>query len=324
MSSPSPCGRGLGEGARSGHPPPSPRPQGEGEGIRRRAAMIAPAVGVLFDGFAYGMLLFLLSVGLSVTLGMMNFVNLAHGSFAMLGAYVAVTLMALRWPFFATLPCAFVAAATASVAFERTLFRRLYSASDLQQVLLTLGLVFISVAAAAWFFGTVQQPVRLPEYLRSYATIMGVNFSIYRLFLIAVALAITVVLVGALEYTRFGAQVRAAVDNRRMAQGLGIDVDGVFAVTFALGSGLAGLGGALAIEIVGLDPNFALTYLTYVLIVVAVGGLGSIRGSLLAAILLGVSDAAGKYYVPTLGAFLIYLVMVGMMLWRPSGLFARR
>jgi branched-chain amino acid transport system permease protein len=286
--------------------------------------MIAPALGVLFDGFAYGMLLFLLSVGLSVTLGMMNFVNLAHGSFAMLGAYVAVTLMALGWPFFATLPCAFLAAALVSVAFERTLFRRLYRASDLQQVLLTLGVVFISVAAAAWCYGTMQQPMRLPAYLRSHVTFAGINFSIYRLFLIAIALAITLLLVAALEYTRFGAQVRAAVDNQRMALGLGINVDAVFAVTFALGSGLAGLGGALAIEIVGLDPNFALTYLTYVLIVVAVGGLGSIRGSLLAAILLGVSDAAGKYYVPTLGAFLIYLVMVSLLLWRPVGLFGRR
>ncbi len=286
--------------------------------------MIAPALGVLFDGFAYGMLLFLLSVGLSVTLGMMNFVNLAHGSFAMLGAYVTVTLMALGWPFLATLPAAFLITGVTSVAFERSLFRRLYRASDLQQVLLTLGLVFISVAAAAWFYGTMQQPIRLPAYLRTYATVVGINLSIYRLFLIAVALAVTVVLVAALEYTRFGAQVRAAVDNQRMAQGLGIDVDLVFAVTFALGSGLAGLGGALAIDIVGLDPNFAFTYLIYVLIVVAVGGLGSIRGSLLAAIVLGVSDAAGKYYVPTLGAFLIYLVMVGLLLWRPSGFFGKR
>ena len=286
--------------------------------------MIGPAVGVLFDGFAYGMLLFLLSVGLSVTLGMMNFVNLAHGSFAMLGAYVAVTLMALGWPFLATVPCAFLASAAVSVAFERSLFRLLYRGSDLQQVLLTLGLVFISVAAAAWCYGTMQQPVLLPAYLRGYATLLGVNFSVYRLFLIAVALAVTVLLVAALEYTRFGAQVRAAVDNRRMALGIGIDVDGVFAITFALGSGLAGLGGALAIEIVGLDANFAFTYLIYVLIVVAVGGLGSIRGSLLAAIVLGVSDAAGKYYVPTLGAFLIYLVMVSLLLWRPSGLFGRR
>jgi branched-chain amino acid transport system permease protein len=290
----------------------------------RDPPMIAPAVGVIFDGFAYGMLLFLLSVGLSVTLGLMNFVNLAHGAFAMLGGYVTATLMnALGWPFLATLPMAFVLTGVVSVGFERTLYRRLYRARDLDQVLLTIGLVFMSVAAAAFFYGTQQQPVRLPEHLRGYTTVLGVNFSHYRLFLIVVALAVTLALVVALERTRFGAQVRAAVDNQRMARGLGINVELVFAVTFALGSGLAGLGGALAIEIVGLDPNFATTYLIYVLIVVAVGGLGSIRGSFLAAVLVGVSDAAGKYYVPTLGSFLIYLVMISLLLWRPSGLLGR-
>jgi branched-chain amino acid transport system permease protein len=286
--------------------------------------MITAAAGVLFDGFAYGMLLFLLSVGLSVTLGMMNFVNLAHGAFAMLGGYIAVSLMnGLGWPFLLTLPFAFLGTAIVSVGFERTLYRRLYRADALDQVLLTIGLAFMSVAAAAFVYGTAQQPVRLPAWLHRSITVMAVNLSLYRLFLIAVALAVTIVVVAALEYTRFGARIRAAVDNQRMAQGLGIDVDLVFAITFALGSGLAGLGGALAIEIVGLDPNFAFTYLTYVLIVVAVGGLGSIRGSFLAATLLGISDAAGKYYVPTLGAFLIYLVMISLLLWRPAGLFGR-
>src|SRR5215471_4688596 len=249
-----------------------------------------PVFGVLFDGFAYGMLLFLLSVGLSVTLGMMNFVNLAHCSFAMLGGYVTVTLMdRAGWSFFATLPVAFVA-----------------------------------VAGAAYVYGTVQQPVQLPDYLRGAITVLGLRLAVYRLFLIAAALLITVVLVAALEYTRFGARVRAAVDNQRMARGLGIDVDGVFAVTFALGSGLAGLGGALAIEIVGLDHAFAFTYLIYVVIVVSVGGLASIGGSFAAAALLGISDMAGKYYVPQLGAFLIYLVMVALLMWRPAGLFGRR
>jgi branched-chain amino acid transport system permease protein len=286
--------------------------------------MIAPVVGVLFDGFAYGMLLFLLSVGLSVTLGMMNFVNLAHCAFAMLGGYVTVTLMEMGWPFFATLPIAFLAAAAASVLFERTLYRRLYRAGELDQVLLTIGLAFISVALAAYVFGTVQQPVRLPDYLRGSINVMGVNFAVYRLFLVGTALAITLVLVLTLEYTRFGAQVRAAVDNQRMARGLGINVDAAFAITFALGSGLAGLGGALAIEIVGLDPSFAFAYLVYVLIVVSVGGLGSIGGSFLAATLLGISDIAGKYYVPQLGAFLIYLVMIGLLIWRPAGIFGRR
>ena len=310
--------------------------------------MIGSAFGVLFDGFAYGMLLFLLSVGLSVTLGMMNFVNLAHCSFAMLGGYVTVTLtmgldcnipplQILGWtfpglhlftipplPFLVTLPFAFLSAALASVVFERVLYRRLYRATDLDQCLLTIGIVFMSVAAAAYIYGTIQQPVNLPAYLRGTVSVMGQNLGVYRLFLIGMSLVVTLVLVLALEYTRFGAQVRAAVDNQRMARGLGINVDWVFAVTFALGSGLAGLGGALAIEIIGLDHAFAFTYLVYVLIVVSVGGLGSIAGSFIAATLLGISDMAGKYYFPELGAFLIYLVMVTLLMWRPVGLFGRR
>jgi len=284
-----------------------------------------PVFGVLFDGLAYGMLLFLLSVGLSVTLGMMNFVNLAHCSFAMLGGYVTVTLMnRLGWPFFATLPVAFVAAAAATVLLERAFFRRFYNATDLEQCLLTIGIVFVSIAAAAYIYGTDQQPVQLPPFLRGSIHFAGLNFAIYRLFLIAIALTITVVLVATLEMTRFGAQVRAAVNNQRMARGLGIDVDALFAVTFALGSGLAGLGGALAIDLVGLDPSFAFTYLIYVLIVVSVGGLGSIGGSLAAAMLLGISDIAGKYYVPAIGSILIYLVMTVLIMLRPAGIFGRR
>jgi branched-chain amino acid transport system permease protein len=287
--------------------------------------MITSVFGVLFDGFAYGMLLFLLSVGLSVTLGMMNFVNLAHCAFGMIGGYVTVTLMnSMGWPFLATLPVAFIVAALFSVVLERTMFRRLYRSSDLDQCLLTIGLVFIAIAAAAYIYGTIQQPVNLPGYLRGSFNVMGVTLGVYRLFLIGTSLFIALALVFALEFTRFGATVRAAVDNQRMARGLGINVDGAFAITFALGSGLAGLGGALAIDIVGLDPNFAFAYLVWVLIVVSVGGLGSIGGSFAAAVLLGISDMAGKYYFPELGSFLIYLVMISLLMWRPAGLFGRR
>jgi branched-chain amino acid transport system permease protein len=286
---------------------------------------LGPIIGVLFDGFAYGMLLFLLSVGLSVTLGMMNFVNLAHCAFAMLGGYVTVTLVnTLGWPFLATLPVAFLAAAMVSVILERTLYRRLYRASELDQVLLTIGLAFMSIATAAYIFGTILQPAATPSYLRGSINYFGINFGVYRVFLVAVGLGVTLLLVLMLEYTRFGQQVRAAVDNQRMARGLGINVDGTFAVAFALGSGLAGLGGALAIEIVGLDPSFALTYLVYVLIVVSVGGLGSIWGSFVAAVLIGISDIASKYYVPQFGAFMIYLVMIVLLMWRPQGLFGKR
>jgi branched-chain amino acid transport system permease protein len=280
---------------------------------------------VLFDGFAFGMLLFVLSVGLSVTLGLMGFINLAHGAFAMLGGYV--TVLAMRQgglPFLAALPLAFLAAALVSVVFERTLFRRLYAAGELNQVLFTIGLVFVAAAAAAYLFGTGQQPIQLPAWLRGSVEIAGQRFGIYRMFLIATALAITLLLFFGLERTRFGARVRAAVDNQRVAQGLGLDVERIFALTFAIGSGLAGLGGALAIEVVGLDPSFGFHYLVYVLIVVAVGGLGSIGGSFAAAAILGIGDVAGKYFVPELGAFLIYLLLVAILFVRPQGLFGKR
>jgi branched-chain amino acid transport system permease protein len=287
--------------------------------------MLTSIIGVLYDGFAYGMLLFVLSVGLSVTLGMMNFVNLAHCAFAMLGGYVTVTLINhLGWPFLATLPVSFVAAGLVSVLFERTLYRHLYGKSDLDHCLLTIGIVFVAVASAAYVFGTLQQPVRLPSWLRGTWIIGDLTLGVYRAFLIGFGLSLMVLLVYMLEYTRFGAVVRAAVDNQRMARGLGINVDRVFMLTFALGSGLAGLGGSLAIEIVGLDHSFALHYLIYVLIVVSVGGMGSIWGSFAAAVVLGVSDIAGKYWFPQLGSFLIYLVMVGILMWRPLGLFGKR
>jgi branched-chain amino acid transport system permease protein len=287
--------------------------------------MLPPVFGVIFDGIAYGMLLFVLSVGLSVTLGLMNFVNLAHCAFAMLGGYISALLVNdYHWPFLATLPIAFIGTAVVSVFFERVFYRRLYRSSDLDQVLLTIGLAFIAVAAAAYVFGTVQQPIQTPALLRGGFNFFGVHLGTYRLFLIGIALLVTIALVLGLEYTRFGAMVRAAVDNQRMARGLGINVDTTFAVTFALGSGLAGLGGALAIEIVGLDPNFALALLVYVLIIVSVGGLGSIIGSFAAAILIGISDIAGKYYAPEYGAFFIYLVMVVVLMWKPAGLFGKR
>jgi len=287
--------------------------------------MFSSLAAVLFDGFAYGMLLFLLSVGLSVTLGMMNFVNLAHCSFAMVGGYAAVTLAnRFGWPFLATLPVAFIVAGAIAIVLERLLFRRLYRASDLDQCLLTIGIVFISIAAFAWFYTTEQQSTQLPAFLQGSLQAGGMSFASYRLFLIVVALLVTGLLIAGIEHTRFGARVRAAVDNQRMARGLGIDVDRTFMLTFAIGGGLAGLGGALSIQVIGLDPSFALTFLVYVLIVVSVGGLGSIGGSFAAATVLGISDMAGKYYFPWLGAFLIYLVMVALLMWRPVGLFGRR
>ncbi|GGX10825.1 branched-chain amino acid ABC transporter permease [Pigmentiphaga litoralis] len=287
--------------------------------------MMSVGLGILFDGLAYGMLLFLISIGLSVTMGLMGFVNLAHGAFAMFGGYLATVLMQQAgWPFLATLPAAFVVVALASVVVERVLYRRLYRRGPLDQVLFTIGLTFMAVAGITWMFGPSQQPVVLPDFLQGQTRLMGLDFGIYRLFLIAVGVAVTAAVVLGIERTRFGAMVRAAVDNPVMATGLGINVGGVFAVAFALGSGLAGLGGALGIQILGLDPSFPLKYLVFFLIVVSVGGLGSVSGTLLAACLVGVFDVFGKYYLPQVGAFIIYAVMVGLLMWRPNGLLGKR
>ena len=286
--------------------------------------MIASAFGVLFDGFAYGMLLFLLSVGLSVTLGMMNFVNLAHCSFAMLGGYVTVSLTnELGWPFLATLPLAFLSAAVVSVAFERVLYRRLYRSTDLDQCLLTIGIVFVSVAVAAYVYGTIQQPVKLPSYLRGTVSIMGQNLGVYRLFLIGMVVVITAALHALIERTRFGAQLRAAVDRPEAGAGLGIPVNRVFTASFAIGSGLAAVGGVLGVGTLGLDFNFTFRYMVYFLLVVVVGGEGSILGSAVAAISLGVFDVVGKYYYPSVGGFLIYALMVVLLLVFPHGLIRR-
>ncbi len=287
--------------------------------------MLLRLTGVVFDGIAYGSLLFLISIGLSVTLGLMNFVNLAHGAFAMLGGYLCVTLMERAGlPFLATLPLAFVGLALLGALLERTLYRRLYGAGALDQVLFSIGLTLVAVAATTFQFGSGQQPVRLPEFLRGQVQILGLGLGRYRLFLVLLVVALTVALQLLVDRTRFGAQVRAAVDNRAAAAGLGIDVDRVFTLTFALGAGLAGLGGALGIDVLGLDPTFAVKYLVYFLLVVTVGGAGSFRGPALAALGLGVLDVAGKYYVPQLGAFVIYAAMVVLLTLFPAGLQGRR
>jgi len=279
---------------------------------------------VVFDGIASGLLLFLISVGLSVTLGLMNFVNLAHGSFAMLGGYVCVVLLNRHGvPFLAALPIVTIASALAGVVLERTLYRRLYGASHLDQVLFSIGLVFMSISIAHFFFGAQQQPLQLPPMLSGQFNLPGVDVGVYRLFLIVIGVTIAIALQWMIAGTRFGAQLRASVDNPRTARGLGIDVDRVFVLTFALGSGLAGLGGALGVEMLGLDPEFPVKYIVYFLIVVAVGGSGNIKGSLYASLIIGICDVAGKYYIPQVGAFVIYAVMVATLIFRPQGLFGR-
>ena len=285
--------------------------------------MLLRLAGVAFDGLAYGSLLFLISVGLSVTLGLMNFVNLAHGAFAMLGGYLCVTLMDQAGvPFLAALPLAFLGLALLGAILERALYRRLYGAGALEQVLFSIGLTLVAVAATTFRFGSGQQAVRLPDFLRGQVHVLGLGLGRYRLFLVALVAILSVALQLLVTRTRFGARLRAAVDDRAAAAGLGIDVDRVFTVTFALGAGLAGLGGALGIDVLGLDPSFAVKYLVYFLLVVTVGG--GIRGSALAAVGLGVLDVAGKYFVPQLGAFAIYAAMVVLLSLFPAGLEGRR
>ncbi len=284
---------------------------------------------ILFDGIAYGMLLFILAVGLAVTMGLMNFINLAHGAFAMVGGYITILLMQRAGvPFLLCLPVAFVGTALIGGLLERTLYRPLYHKPHLDQVLFSIGLTFMAVASVDYFVGSTQQILQLPQWLKGRtewgegAWMLGMGH--YRLFIIAVCSALTVALQWILTRTRFGSRLRASVDDQRVAAGLGINVNVVFLSTFAFGSGLAGLGGALGADVLGMDPTFPLKFMIYFLIVVAVGGTSSITGPLLAALLLGVADVAGKYYIPKLGAFIVYSLMIVILVWRPQGLFVRR
>jgi branched-chain amino acid transport system permease protein len=278
---------------------------------------------ILFDGVAYGMLLFVLACGLAVTLGLMNFVNLAHGAFAMTGGYIcAVLVNNSGWPFFAALPLAFVVSAVIGVALERTLYRHLYTRSHLDQVLFTIGLTFMSVAAVDYIMGSSRIFIKLPAALEGQLDFFGVGIGRYRLMIIVICGLLTVALQLILAKTRFGSRLRAAVDDPRAASGLGINVPQVFAFTLP-SAAAAGLGGALSAEILGLDPYFPLKFMIYFLIVVTVGGSSSITGPFLASLLLGIGDVAGKYYVPKMGPFVIYTIMIVILIWRPNGLFGR-
>ncbi len=281
---------------------------------------------LLFDGVAYGMLLFVLAIGLSVTMGLMNFINLAHGAFAMAGGYLMVLLMQRAgWSFLACLPAAFLVTAALGAVFERTLYRRMYGKPHLDQVLFTIGLTFMAIAAVDYTVGSSQQIVQLPEFLRGRSELFGGALGVghYRLFIVVVCVALALGLQAVLMRTRFGSRLRAAVDDARVAGGLGIPVNRIFLTTFAVGSGLAGLGGALGAEVLGLEPTFPLKFMVYFLIVVAVGGTSSLTGPMMAALLLGVADVFGKYYVPKLGAFIVYVLMIALLLYRPQGLFSR-
>jgi branched-chain amino acid transport system permease protein len=288
------------------------------------SATVSAFISIAFHGTAFAMVLYLVSVGLSVTMGLMGFVNLAHGVFAAAGGYVMTTLInAYGIPFPLAVVAAFVVVGAGSVVLERLLYRRLYGADELSQVLMTVGLILMSVAIFKFFWGPLAQPMQPPSYLSGQIDLGFRTFPTYRSFLIVAGAVLVTLLWLGLERTRFGARIRAAVDNRRMAQSIGIDTDQLFTLSFALGSGLAALGGALGAEILAIDPGYAQEHLIYFLIVVSVGGLGSIKGPFFAALLLGIADTAFKYKVPEFGAFFIYAMTLALLLWRPQGLFGR-
>ena len=287
-------------------------------------AALDSAVSIAFHGLAFAMVLYLVSVGLSITMGLMGFVNLAHGAFAAIGGYIAITLMnEAQVPFPLALLIAAVAVGALGMVLERTLYSRLYGGTELNQVLFTIGLIFIATAVSRRIWGPLSLPLRPPSYLQGEVDLVFRSFPVYRSFLIAAgALVVTLLWLG-LERTRLGAQVRAAVDNRRMAQSVGINTSRLFTLTFALGSALAALGGAVGADILAIEPDYALEHLVYFLIVVSVGGLGSIKGPFIAALALGTADIGFKYLLPQFGAFFIYAMTLAVLLWRPHGLFGR-
>ena len=286
---------------------------------------MAVAAGILFHGVASAMLLYMISVGLAVTMGLMNFVNLAHGIFAMAGGYIAISLMQhFALPFVPAVLASAILVAAASVVIERVFYTRLYRSGELSQVLLTMGLIFIATAVAKFFFGSSPQNIQAPDWLSGQLSLGVTTVPVYRTMIIAVGCLLATGVWLVIERTSLGAQLRAAVDNRRMAETLGIRTDRIFTITFALGSGLAGLGGAIGAEILPMRPTYAIEMLVYVLIVVSVGGLGSLHGPFIAALLLGITDTALKYLFPQFGGFFIYAAMLLLLLWRPRGLLGRR
>jgi len=282
--------------------------------------MISYAMTILLDGVSFGMILFIISVGLTVTMGLMRVVNLAHGSFAMIGGYITAYMTQKGYDFYLTLAVAAVAAGLLGGLCEMTVYRPLYRKGELAQVLLTMGLVFISIAAINAIFGAFPYPVIMPKYLTELVDIGFRTYPAYRLFVLAVGGVIAAILWYVIEYTLLGARLRAAVDNQRMARAIGLNVNVLFTLTFMVGCGLAAVGGAIGAGMLSLEPIYALKYIVLFLIVVIVGGEGSFKGSFVAAIALGVIDTMGKYFIPEVATYMLYVAIFVLLLWRPQGL----
>jgi len=279
-------------------------------------------INVVFHGAAFGMVLYVITVGLSITMGLMRFANLAHGMFAMVGGYALIVSMGRYGvPYPAALGLAFVASCLMGYVLERLLYSRFYGDSELAQVLISIGLIFVAIALVRMVFGPQSQRVDLPSYLQGQWHIFGLDWIAYRVFIIVVGALLILALWFGIERTRWGAKVRAAVDNRAMAQSIGIDTSRIFSLTFMLGSGLAGLGGALGVELLAVQPGYPFEFLVIFLMVVALGGIGSLRGTFFAALLIGLADTACKYWIPELGSFLLYGLVIVFLGLRPGGLF---
>lgn len=282
------------------------------------------AISVLFSGIAFGVVLYLISVGLSVTMGLLNVANMAHGAFAVAGGYLTHTfVLRFQLHFFVALLLATAAVVLVSVVLERVLIVRVYDADPLEQVLLTIGIIFVSVAGLHAGYGPVPTIVEIPTLLRGEVRALGLSFSVYRIFLIVFGIFVFLALWLGIERTSLGARIRAAVDNRPMAEATGMNTRRLFTLVFALGSGLAAMGGALGADVIALTPGYPLEWLSYFLIVVVVGGVGTIKGSFAAAMLLGIGDSACRALIPDVGAFFIYATVFIVLLMRPEGIFGR-
>lgn len=279
---------------------------------------------LLVDGLAYGMVLFIIAVGLSVTLGLMRFVNLAHGAFAMIGGYATALLAReAQWNFWAALGAALVLTAALGALLEALVLRHLYRRTELEQVLFTIGLSFFLIAATNALAGPQVQLIPLPPELAGSVDLGFRTLPAQRLLVLAAGLVVAAGAAWVVARTRFGVWLRAAVDNPEAAAALGIPIRRVQCASFAAGAGLAALGGVLGAELMPLEPYYALKYLVLVLVVVAVGGMGSIGGSLLAAVTLGTVETASKYFASQWGNLFFFVAMALLLAWRPQGLLRR-
>lgn len=277
-------------------------------------------VSLAFYGTAYGTILYFLAVGLSVTLGLMRFVNLAHGVFAMTGGYLTVTSMSrLGVPFIPSVIAAVIVVTALGMLLERTLCRRFYGASILNQVLFSIAIIFMSIAIARSIYGPLAQPVDLPAWLSGRVDIGIGVFPAYRVFLIAVGVALAFTIWLGIERSRFGASVRAAVDNRQMAESVGINVDRVFTICFGIGTGLAALGGSLGADLLPIHPAYPNDYLVYFLIVVSVAGMGNIGGAFAVALAFGIIDTTIRYFLPEAGRILMFIIVMAVLYRKPHG-----